>query len=83
MGRLTTFDYVVGCAVLLLALSFIVIAIAAGFKMAADARIEEVERFVERRAERKAREIVRERLDGCRIEVTQRIDVIEDDLSRG
>jgi hypothetical protein len=62
---------------------FIIVMIAAGFKIAADAKIEEAEKSVQRKAERLAREIVKERLNGVRLQVTQRISVIEDDLTGG
>ena len=58
----------------------IVLLIALGIKEAADARIKEAEESVQRRAERRARELVKEWLDGVQIQVTQRIVVIEDDL---
>lgn len=83
MHHLSEFEFWCGMAILLLAMIFIVALIAAGFKVAADAAIEEAEQSVQRRAERIAREMVRERLDGCKIQVTQRISVIEDDLKGG
>lgn len=83
MHHLTTFELASGWIIFFLAIAFIVLLIAAGFKLAADARIEEKEKSVQRRAERLAREMVRERLDGCKIQVTQRISVIEDDLKGG
>jgi uncharacterized membrane protein len=83
MHHLSEFEYGCGLVVLFLALVFIVILIAAGFKVASDAKVEEAEQSVERRAERLAKRLVRERLDGCRLQVIQRIDVIEDDLKGG
>ena len=80
--HLTTFEYVCGCAVFFLAVLFIVLLIGAGFKIAADSKIEDAERSVNRRAERLARQMVKERLDGLQIQVTQRISVVEDDLKR-
>jgi hypothetical protein len=77
------FEKGAGLVVLFLALVFIIILIAAGFKVAADAKVEEAEQSVQRRAERLAKRLVRERLDGCRLQVIQRIDVIEDDLKGG
>ena len=82
MHHLTTFEMVSGCIIFFLAVVFIVVLIACGFKLAADARVEEAEKAVERKAERRAREIMKERLDGCRIQVTQRISVIEEDFGR-
>lgn len=83
MHHLTTIEMVSGWIIFALAIAFIILLIAAGFKLAADAKIEEKEKSVQRRAERLAREMVRERLDGCKIQVTQRISVIEDDLKKG
>ena len=83
MHHLTTLEMVSGWIIFALAIVFIILLIAAGFKLAADAKIEEKEKSVQRRAERLAREMVRERLDGCKIQVTQRISVIEDDLKKG
>lgn len=82
MHHLTQFELICGCAIFFLAVTFIIVLIAVGFKLAADAKIEEAEKSVERRAERRAREIVKERLDGCKIQVTQRISVIEEDFGR-
>ena len=83
MHHLTTLEMVSGWIIFALAIAFIILLIAAGFKLAADAKIEEKEKSVQRRAERLARAMVRERLDGCKIQVTQRISVIEDDLKKG
>jgi uncharacterized membrane protein len=83
MHHLSEFEYGCGLVVLFLALVFIVILIAAGFKVASDAKVEEAEQSVERRAERLAKRLVRERLDGCRLQVIQRIDIVEDDLKGG
>ena len=83
MHHLTMLEMVSGWIIFALAIAFIILLIAAGFKLAADAKIEEKERSVQRRAERLARAMVRERLDGCKIQVTQRISVIEDDLKKG
>lgn len=80
MHHLSEFEFWCGMAILLLAMIFIVALIAAGFKVAADAAIEEAEQSVQRRAERRAKQIVRERLDGCKLQVIQRIDIVEDDL---
>lgn len=82
MHNLTTFEAVAGCIIFFLAITFIIVLIGCGFKLAADARIEEAEKSVERKAERRAREIVKDRLDGCKIQVTQRISVIEEDFGR-
>lgn len=73
MHHLTTFELASGWIIFFLAIAFIVLLIAAGFKLAADAKIEEKEKSVQRRAERLAREMVKQRLDGCKIQVTQRI----------
>ena len=83
MHHLTTIEMVSGWIIFALAITFIILLIAAGFKLAADAKIEEKERSVQRRAERLAREMVKQRFDGCKIQVTQRISVIEDDLKKG
>ena len=80
MHHLSEFECGCGLVVLFLALVFIIILIAAGFKVAADAKVEEAEQSVERRAERLAKRLVRERLDGCKLQVIQRIDIVEDDL---
>ena len=80
MHHLSEFEFRCGIAILLLAMIFIVVLIAAGFKVAADAAIDEAEQSVQRRAERRAKQIVRERLDGCKLQVIQRIDIVEDDL---
>lgn len=83
MHHITHFEMICGCIIFFLAMLFIIIMIAAGFKIAADAKIEEAEKSVQRKAERLAREIVKERLNGVRLQVTQRISVIEDDLTGG
>lgn len=83
MHHLSEFECGCGLVVLFLALVFIIILIAAGFKVAADAKVEEAEQSVERRAERLAKRLVRERLDGCRLQVIQRIEIVEDDLKGG
>lgn len=56
--------------------------IALGFKTAADAKVEEIERSVNRRADKLARQMMHERLDGLQIQVTQRIAVVYDDLKK-
>lgn len=66
---------IAGCCVIVLLLGIY-------YKTVADERIKEVEESVERRAERRARELVKEWLDGVQIQVTQRIIVIEDDLKK-
>lgn len=83
MHHLTHFEMICGCIIFFLSVTFIIVIIAIGFKMAADARIEEAEKSVNRKAERLAREIVKERLNGLQLHVTQRIAVIEDDLTGG
>ena len=83
MHRLTNFEMICGCIIFFLAMLFIIVMIAAGFKIAADAKIEEAEKSVQRKAERLAREIVKERLNGVQLHVTQRITVIEDNLTGG
>lgn len=60
----------------------IVLLIALGINEAADARIKEMEESVNRRAERLARQLVKEWLSGAQITVTQRISVVEDDLKK-
>ena len=83
MHQLSVFEKASGLAVLMLAVLFIVLLIAAGFKVAADAKIEEAEQSVKRRAERLAKNMIRQRLDGCRLQVIQRIEIVEDDLKGG
>lgn len=83
MHHLSEFEYGCGLVVLFLAMVFIIILIAAGFKIVADAKIEEAEQSVQRRAERLARNIVKRSLDGCRLQVMQRIEIVEDDLRGG
>lgn len=83
MHHLTNFEMICGCIIFFLAMLFIVLMIAAGFKIAADAKIEEAEKSVQRKAERIARQMVKERLNGLQLHVTQRIAVIEDDLTGG
>lgn len=80
MHYLTTLEMVSGWIVFALAIAFIILLIAAGFKVAYDAKDKEREHSFNRRVERLAREMVKQRLDGCKIQVTQRISVIEDDL---
>lgn len=82
MHHMNAFEYTAGCVILLLALIFIVVLIGAGFKVAADARIEEAEKNVNRRAERMARQMVKDRLEGAQLQVIQRVIVIEDDLGK-
>lgn len=83
MHHLTLFEKASGLVVLMLGILFIVILIGAGFKLASDAKVEEAEQSVQRRAERLARNIVKQSLDGCRLQVIQRIEVVEDDLKGG
>lgn len=83
MHHLTLFEKASGLVVLMLGILFIVLLIGAGFKLASDAKVEEAEQSVQRRAERLAKRLVRERLDGCRLQVIQRIEVVEDDLKGG
>ena len=80
---ISTIETVSAVTVLFLLCVAIIGMIAFGIKLAADARIEEVQKNVDRLADRKARELMRERLDGLQIVVTQRISVIEDDLKGG
>jgi hypothetical protein len=65
---------------LIFACCVIVFLIAMGIKTAADAKVEEIERSVNRQADKLARKMMRERLEGLQIQVTQKIVVIEDDL---
>lgn len=83
MHHLTLFEKASGLVVLMLGILFIVLLIGAGFKLASDAKVEEAEQSVQRRAERLARNIVKQSLDGCRLQVIQRIEVVEDDLKGG
>lgn len=83
MHHLTMFEKASGLVVLMLGILFIVLLIGAGFKLASDAKVDEAEQSVQRRAERLARNIVKQRLDGCRLQVVQRIEVVEDDLKGG
>lgn len=83
MHQLSMFEKASGLVVLMLAVLFIVMLIGAGFKLASDAKVEEAEQSVQRRAERLARNIVKKRLDGCRLQVVKRIEVAEDDLKGG
>lgn len=83
MHHLTTLEMVSGWIIFSLAIAFIVLLIAAGFKVAYDAKDKERERSFNRRVKRIAREMVKQRLDGCKIQVTQRISVVEDDLKKG
>lgn len=83
MHHLTQFELICGCIIFFLAMLFIIVMIAAGFKIAADAKIEESEKSVQRKAERIARQMVKERLNGLQLHVTQRIAIVEDDLTGG
>ena len=83
MHNLSNFEVVSAFVLLFLGTVIIVLMIAAGFKVYSDARIEEAEQSVNRRADRLARQMMHERLDGLQIVVTQRISVIEDDLKGG
>lgn len=80
---MTAFESAAAVIFLLLGVCVIVFFIAISFKIAADARIEEAEQSVNRRADRLARQMMHDRLDGLQIVVTQRISVIEDDLKGG
>ena len=80
--RLTRIEVAAAFVILFLATAIIITMIAAGMKIAADAKIEEAEKSVQRRAERLAKQIVKERLDGLQFQVVQRIEVIEDDLKK-
>ncbi len=82
MRPLTPFEKVSGVTVCVIAVVIIVLMIAGGFKIASDAKIKEAEKSVERRARQLARQMVREALKNVRIEVTQHIAVIEDDLKK-
>ena len=83
MRSLTPFEIASAAIFLIFGMCVIIVFIAIGFKIAADARIEEAEQSVNRRADRIARQMMHERLDGLQIVVTQRISVIEDDLKGG
>lgn len=82
MRPLSPFEKVSGVTVCVIAVVVIVLMIAAGFKIASDAKVKEAEKSVERRARQLARQMVREALKDVRIEVTQHIAVIEDDLKK-
>lgn len=82
MHKLSEFEMISGMCVLLFAIVLIVCMIAAGFKIAADARIEEEQNKCERRARQIARRMMREQLKDVKITVTQHISVIEDDLGK-
>lgn len=83
MHSLSNFEVVSAFVLLFLGTVVIVLMIAAGFKVYSDARIEEAEQSVNRRADRLARQMMHDRLDGLQIVVTQRISVVEDDLKGG
>lgn len=80
---ISTIETVSAVTVLFLLCVAIIGMIAFGIKVAADARIEEVQQSIDRLADMKARELMHERLDGLQIVVTQRISVVEDDLKGG
>lgn len=83
MQSLNSAEIAVAFVILFLVCEIIIVLIALGFKVYSDARIEEAEQSVNRRADRLARQMMHERLDGLQIQVTQRISVIEDDLKGG
>ena len=83
MHSLSNFEVVSAFVLLFLGTVIIVLMIAAGFKVYSDARIKEAEQSVNRRADRIARQMMHDRLDGLQIVVTQRISVVEDDLKGG
>lgn len=72
----------IACLLLIIGCGIIMVLIALYYKMVAEERIKEIEESVERRAERKARQLVKEWLGGVQIQVTQRIIVTEDDLKK-
>ncbi len=82
MHSLTTVEITFGFAILMTVNIIIIVFIALNFKIASDSKVEDAKRSVERRAERKAKEIIKERFGGSQIQVTQRIVVIEDDLKK-
>lgn len=82
MHKLTQFEMISGMCVLIFAIVLIVCMIAAGFKIAADAAIEDEKAKCERRARQIARRMVRESLKDVKITVTQRVSVVEDDLGK-
>lgn len=82
MRPLTPFEKVSGVTVCVIAVVIIVLMIAAGFKIAADARIEEERQKCERKARQLARQMMREAMKDVRIEVTQHIAVVEDPLGK-
>ena len=82
MRTLTTFEIAAAFVVLFLVCVIIIALIALSFKLYADARIEQAEQSVNRRADKLARQMMHDRLDGLQIVVTQRIAVVEDDLKK-
>jgi uncharacterized membrane protein len=82
MHKLSEFEMISGMCVLIFAIVLIVCMIAAGFKIAADARVEDEQKKCERRARQIARRMMREQLKDVKIMVTQHIAVIEDDLGK-
>lgn len=83
MHKLSSFEITLGCVMLVIVCAIIVALIAIGFKIASDAKAEEIEESVNRRADRLARKMMRDRLDGIQIRVLQRIVITEDDLKGG
>ena len=83
MQSLNNAEIAVAFVILFLVCAIIVALIAFGFKIYSDSRIEEAEQSVRKRADRLARQMMHERLDGLQIQVTQRISVVEDDLGKG
>ena len=80
--HLTRFELVSGVVVCVFAIVLIVCMIAVGFKIAADARVEEEQQKCERRARQLARRMVRDSLKDVKITVTQRVSVVEDNLGK-
>lgn len=83
MHELTNFEMASAFVILFLGLSIIVFLIFCGVKVWADAQIEEIQKSSDRRARRLARRMVRDWLNDVQIQVTQKIEVIEDDLKGG
>ena len=82
MHKLTDFELYSGVVACVIAIIIIVCMIAGGFKIAADARIEEEKQKCERKARQLARNMMREALKDVKIEVTQHIAVVEDPLGK-
>lgn len=81
--RLTSFEAAAATLVLFIGCAIIIALIALSYKVVADAKVNEAEESVNRRADRMARQMMRDRLDGLQIQVVQKIVVVDDDLKGG